>query len=202
MAAVPRVVFVNRFYAPDESATSQMLTDLAEALARAGVDVEVLCSRQLYGDAGAALPSRATMRGVGVRRIATTCFGRDGLAGRGIDYATFYVSATICLFRCVRRGDVLVMKTDPPLLSLVGWLVARLKRARLVNWLQDLYPEIASRLALSPIPRSLEALIRAARDLSLANAQLNVVLGTRMRDYLMQRGVAATRISICENWAN
>jgi hypothetical protein len=34
VAAPPRVIFVNRFYAPDESATSQMLTDLAEALAR------------------------------------------------------------------------------------------------------------------------------------------------------------------------
>ena len=41
MAVPPRVLFVNRFYAPDESATSQMLTDLAEALVRSGVEVEV-----------------------------------------------------------------------------------------------------------------------------------------------------------------
>ena len=197
-----RVVFINRYFHPDISATSQMLTDLAEALVRSGVEVEVLCSRQLYGDAGADLPPTEVMRGVSVRRVAATRFGRDSLVGRAIDYATFYLCAAVSLLARVRPGDVLVTKTDPPLLSLVGGLVARCKRASLVNWLQDLYPEVASRLALSPIPRPLEALIRAARDRSLAAARINVVLGARMREYLIGRGIAAARISICENWAD
>ncbi|HEV2269428.1 MAG TPA: glycosyltransferase family 4 protein [Steroidobacteraceae bacterium] len=197
-----RVVFVNRFYAPDESATSQMLTDLAEALVRSGVEVEVFCSRQLYGDAAANLPATEVLRGVRVRRLATTRFGRDSLAGRAIDYATFYLGATISLLARIHRGDVLVVKTDPPLLSLIGSFAARCRGARLVNWLQDLYPEVASRLALSPVPRAAEALVRAARDRSLATARINVVLGTRMREYLLGRGIAAARISICENWAD
>jgi len=196
------VLFVNRFYAPDESATSQMLTDLAEALVRSGVEVEVLCSRQLYGDARADLPTREVLRGVRVRRVTTTRFGRDSLVGRAVDYATFYLCAAACLLARVHRGDVLVVKTDPPLLSLVGWLAVRCRGARLVNWLQDLYPEVASRLALSPVPRSVEALIRIARDRSLATAQINVVLGSRMREYLIERGISAARISICENWAD
>jgi glycosyltransferase involved in cell wall biosynthesis len=202
VAAAPRVVFVNRFYAPDESATSQLLTDLAEALIRSGIEVEVLCSRQLYGDAGANLPAAETLHGVSVRRLATTRFGRDSLLGRAIDYATFYLRAGASLLVRLRRGDVLVVKTDPPLLSLVGWLAARCRGARLVNWLQDLYPEVASRLALSPVPRPLEALLRVARDRSLATARVNVVLGTRMREYLIGRGIAAARIRICENWAD
>ena len=202
MPATPRVVFVNRFYAPDESATSQMLTDLAEALARSGVEVEVFCSGQLYGDAIAELPTNEVLRGVSVRRLVTTRFGRDSLVGRAIDYVTFYLCAAASLLARVRRGDVLVVKTDPPLLSLVGWLVASCRRVTLVNWLQDLYPEVASRLALSPIPRPVEALVRAARDRSLATASVNVVLGTRMREYLIGRGIAAARISICENWAD
>jgi colanic acid biosynthesis glycosyl transferase WcaI len=202
VAVTPRVVFVNRFYAPDESATSQMLTDLAEALVRSGVEVEVFCSRQLYGDAGADLPATEVLRGVSVRRLATTRFGRDSLVGRAIDYATFYLCAGASLLARLRRGDVLVVKTDPPLLSLVGWLAARCRGVTLVNWLQDLYPEVASRLALSPVPRPLEALIRAARDRSLATARINVVLGTRMREYLIGRGIAAARISVCENWAD
>lgn len=197
-----RVVFVNRFYAPDESATSQMLTDLAEALVRSGVEVEVFCSRQLYADAGADLAATEVLRGVGVRRLPTTRFGRDSLVGRAMDYVTFYLCAAVCLLTRVRRGDVLVVKTDPPLLSLVGWLAVKCKGVTLVNWLQDLYPEVASRLALSPVPRAVEALMRAARDRSLATAQTNVVLGTRMRDYLLGRGIAAARISVCENWAD
>lgn len=202
VAVRQRIVFVNRFYAPDESATSQMLTDLAEALARSGVNVEVFCSRQLYGNANASLVPAEVLRGVGVRRLATTRFGRDSLFGRAIDYVTFYVCAAVCLLARVHRGDVLVVKTDPPLLSLVGWLAMKCKGVTLVNWIQDLYPEVASRLDLSPMPRPLEALMRAARDRSLATACTNVVLGTRMRDYLIGRGIAAARISVCENWAD
>jgi len=197
-----RVVFVNRYYAPDESATSQLLTDLAEALVSSGIQVEVLCSRQLYGDAGAGLPPAELLRGVRVRRLVTTRFGRDSLLGRALDYASFYLCAGVSLLTRLQRGDVLVVKTDPPLLSLVGWLAARCRGARLVNWLQDLYPEVASRLALSPVPRPIEALLRIARDRSLATARVNVVLGTSMREYLIGRGVAAARISISENWAD
>jgi len=37
-----RVLFVNRYYAPDLSATSQMLTDLAEGLVGCGIRVSVV----------------------------------------------------------------------------------------------------------------------------------------------------------------
>jgi colanic acid biosynthesis glycosyl transferase WcaI len=197
-----RVVFVNRYYSPDLSATSQMLTDLAEALAHCGLEVSVICSRQLYQDARAGLPSQEVIRGVRVQRMATARFGRDNLFGRAMDYATFYIAAAAVLLRRLRKHDVLVVKTDPPLLSLVGSLAAACKGARLVNWLQDVFPEVASRLAISPLPRPLEALLRAARDRSLGMARTNVVLGTRMRDYLISRGVAPQRIQVSENWAD
>ena len=55
MPAPRRVVFVNRFYWPDEPATAQLLTDLAEGLAAEGWDVSVIASHP--GHAGA--PRRA-----------------------------------------------------------------------------------------------------------------------------------------------
>ena len=197
-----RVVFVNRYYAPDLSATSQMLTDLAEALARDGRAVVVVCGRQLYENSRADLPARETIRGVKVLRARTTRFGRQRLVGRALDYVTFYIAATVTLLGVVHRTDTLVVKTDPPLLSLIGALVHFCKKARLVNWLQDIFPEVAFRLSPSPLPRSLESLLCAARDLSLRTAQANVVLGTRMRDYLASRGIAARHIHISENWAD
>jgi hypothetical protein len=40
-----RLIFLNRFFFPDHSATSQMLTDLAFALAAGGHEVHVTTSR-------------------------------------------------------------------------------------------------------------------------------------------------------------
>jgi hypothetical protein len=49
-AGAAKIVFVNRYFYPDQSATSQLLTDLAPALALSGLTVHVICSRQRYDD--------------------------------------------------------------------------------------------------------------------------------------------------------
>src|SRR5438270_627731 len=67
-----RVLFVNRFFHPDHSATSQMLSDLSFHLAERGWHVEVVTSRQRYDHAAAKLSSRETVRGVSVRRVWST----------------------------------------------------------------------------------------------------------------------------------
>ena len=47
------------------------------------------------------------------------------------------------LLRQVSRGDIIVAMTDPPLLSIVAQHVAARRGAKLINWLQDVYPEVA-----------------------------------------------------------
>jgi glycosyltransferase involved in cell wall biosynthesis len=197
-----RVFFVNRYFYPDESATAQLLADLAFGLAATGAEVHVVCSRQLYTDEAAALPARETIGGVHVHRLWTTRFGRNRLLGRAIDYASFYLTAARFLLMRLRRRDVVVAKTDPPLISVFAALAARLRRAVLVNWLQDVFPEVASALGANPLPAALDRLLRRMRNASLRQAAVNVVLGERMRDTIAAQGVPAAQIEVIENWAD
>ena len=197
----PKIVLVNHYFYPDQSATSQLLTDLARALAQSSFAVHVICSRQLYGDPGARLAPQESTGGVTVHRIWTTRFGRSRLLGRAVDYLTFYCSSALTMVRLLRQGDTLIAKTDPPLISIVAMAAAKLRGARLINWLQDLFPEVASLLGANPLPRPLDALLRGCRNRSLQYARMNVVLGERMRDRLLRLGVPANRIEIIENWA-
>src|SRR5215471_19630247 len=80
-----RIFFINRFFFPDHSATSQMVSDLAFHLASCGHDIQVITSQQLYEDARASLPQHEVVEGVRIYRIPTTRFGRSGLVGRGFD---------------------------------------------------------------------------------------------------------------------
>jgi glycosyltransferase involved in cell wall biosynthesis len=196
-----RLVFVNRYYHPDLSATSQILGDLARHLAAAGAEVHVVCSRQLYDDPDAALPAAETVDGVRVHRLRTSRFGRARLAGRAVDYLSFYLACGWELPWLLRRGDVAVAKTDPPLIGLVVAAAARLRGAQLVNWLQDVFPEVATQLGANPLPPPLQAALQALRDRGLRAARLNVVLGQRMRELLLRRGVPQQRIGVVENWA-
>jgi len=63
------IVFVNRFFFPDVSATSQLLTDLCFDLARQGIAVKVITSRQAIDNPQARLPAHESLHGIEVHRV-------------------------------------------------------------------------------------------------------------------------------------
>ena len=197
-----RVVFINRYFHPDHSATSQILADLAFSLSRRGMAVRVITSRQRYDDPSARLHSREMIHGVKVRRVATTSFGRYSLPGRALDLLSFYVLACWTLFRTARRGDIVVAMTDPPLLCVAAAPIARLRGFKLVNWIQDLYPEIAARLGMSGLNGPLGRILAALRDRSFKRSALNVAIGCDMAGRLRALGVAAQQIAVASNWTD
>jgi len=198
----PRVIFANRFYHPDHSATSQMLTDVSAGLAARGWDVTVITSRLSYDDPAISYPARDQHGDVRVIRVATTRFGCANLAGRLLDYLSFYVSGFFSLLAQARRGDMVVIKTDPPLLSVPLGLAARLKGAKRVNWLQDIFPETAAELGLKIAGGPAGKIAGYFRDLSLRRSDLNVVIGPRMAARVAGFGVAATRICEIQNFCD
>lgn len=201
MAEMTKLLFVNRYFSPDESATSQLLSDLAVELSGEGYRVEVVTSRQRYEDPTARLPSWEAVGGVAVHRVWTSRWGRDSLLGRAIDYLTFYFSAGLWLLANARRGDVIIAKTDPPLIGVVAALVARLKRARLVNWLQDFYPEVAEQLEVRGVGLA-GSQLKKFRNWGLRRAYMNVVIGRCMAEMLQSHGIPGERITVIPNWVD
>jgi glycosyltransferase involved in cell wall biosynthesis len=160
-----------------------MATDLAFHLASRGFDVGAITSRQRYDDPRARLKS-GTAAGVRIVRVWSTRFGRAALAGRAVDYLTFYLSAFFAMLR--ERNAVLIAMTDPPLIS----VVARMASPRVVNWVQDLFPEVAESLGIRA-PR----ILRHLRDWSLRRARRNVVLGDLM-------AARVPNAVVIHNWAD
>jgi colanic acid biosynthesis glycosyl transferase WcaI len=196
-----KIVFVNRFFYPDYSATSQILTDLVFHLAKTGSSVHVVTSRQVYDDPNAVLPANDNVCSVRVTRVWATRFGRQNLLGRTLDYLTFYVSAAWNLFIWLKPGDIVVAKTDPPLISVVAAMVATIRQAKLVNWIQDLFPEVAGALSAGGIGR-LVGMLRSVRNWSLRTASKNIVIGEGMATKLTEEGIQLGTVQVIHNWAD
>jgi glycosyltransferase involved in cell wall biosynthesis len=188
-----RLVFLNRFYWPDEPATAQLLTDLAESLAEKGRPVTVITSNPDPGP----VPRDERRHGVQITRIASSRAKHPGVVGKTVDFATFHVGALWRLFRLCRRDDVIVAMTDPPLLGVGVGLIATLRGARLVHWVQDIYPEIAIELAGHAWLR----IFRPLRNRAWRAAQHCVTVGHDMGRVLAAAGVAESRRSVIPNWA-
>ncbi len=197
-----KIIFLNRFFYPDHSATAQLLSDLAFDLAGRGNSVAVITSRQRIDAPDAALPKLERINGVEVHRVWTTASSRGSLAGRALDYLTFYICAGWRLFRLSREGDVVVAKTDPPLISLVASAVSRIRKTRQVNWLHDLFPEVAIRLGVGALSGWFGRALRWLRNRSLKSSAVNVVLGDGMANVLASEGIDPGRISIVHNWCD
>ncbi|MDX1389795.1 MAG: glycosyltransferase WbuB, partial [Acidobacteriota bacterium] len=111
-----KVTLLNQYYAPDEAATAQILSDVGATLARAGHDVHAVCSDRAYAWPSRRYPRREIIDGVHVRRTRTTGFGRGSRLGRVIDYATFLTGAVAAvLFR--KRPDVMLCLSTPPMMA-------------------------------------------------------------------------------------
>jgi glycosyltransferase involved in cell wall biosynthesis len=197
-----RLVFVNRFFHPDHSATSQILSDLAFGLASRGHEVHVVTSRLRYDRPASVLPAHETVRGVTVHRVWTSRFGRESLPGRAMDYLTFYLASLWRILRLARRGTVVVAKTDPPMISVVAALAAGLRDARLAHWTQDLFPEVAVAVGFRALPAGFARPLAAVRDWSLRRADRVVAIGEQMRARLLDRGVPEAKLAVIHNWAD
>jgi glycosyltransferase involved in cell wall biosynthesis len=155
----------------------------------------------VYDDPASLLPKRDSIQGVVVIRVWTTRFGRYKLAGRAFDYLTFYLSAAWALLILLRRGDTVVAKTDPPLVSVVAAVVANICGARLINWTQDLFPEVAQALGFGG-GKLVTSLLRRLRNWSLRAASVNVAIGEAMARRLAHEGIQRATIRVIHNWAD
>jgi glycosyltransferase involved in cell wall biosynthesis len=196
-----RLIILNQFFYPDHSATSQLMTELAESLVEQGVEVTALAGRGRY-NGGERLAPEEDYKGARIRRAWSTSFGKKNIIGRLFDYASFYLGATVALLR-MPRHDIVMALTTPPLIGLVALLVGRLRGMRVVSLVQDVYPDIAVTLgalsASNPATRILDWLNRFV----LRGVDRTIVLSDCMRDRIAAK--VANRLStidVIHNWAD
>ncbi|HET9577664.1 MAG TPA: glycosyltransferase family 4 protein [Usitatibacter sp.] len=196
-----RLIFVNRFFAPDLSATSQILTDLCRALALRGFEQHVVTSRLRYESAGAQLSAEEDRDGAHVHRVATTGFGRGSMPGRAADYASFLWSARREVSRLARPRSIVIAKTDPPMLQ--SWIAGAVKHGPFVCWVQDLFPEVAEAAGIRLARGIPGRAIRALRDRTFAGADAIVAVGDLMAERIRAMpGVRSHRVHVIPNWAD
>lgn len=191
-----RVLLVNQFFHPFQAGTSYLLTDLASHLAALGHDVVVICQRTESDFQ----ESRRDLSQVRVIRIAGPCFGRSSFR-RILSYGAFFAGALFSALT-VRRPDVVVTLTTPPLLSVLGSLVKLLKGSRHVSWEMDVYPDIAVEVGVIGEDALSTRALRVVTNWSRQRADSVIALGDDMRQLLLRTGLDGTKVIVVENWGD
>ena len=196
------ILFLNRSYHPDPEATGQYLTELAEDLAAGGDEVSVVCGRSYHRNEGWGMsPFEVRKRnGVAVHRAFNTRFSKSSFAGRLINLGTYFLCCMVALLS-VRRPDVVVAETDPPLLPLIGAFFSALTGARFVFLINDLYPDVAVELGAISNPIWLR-LLEASTSTGLERSDVVVTLGQDMRRKVAARGCDTNKLHVIHYWVD
>jgi glycosyltransferase involved in cell wall biosynthesis len=145
-----RVLVISQHFWPESFRINQVV----ETLLQAGCKVTVLTGQPNYPE-GLIFPGyRAWSTGVekhdagyDVFRVPLIPRGGGGAVRLVLNYLSFVVSATVLgpwKLRGQRYDIVFVYATSPLLQAIPGVWLARLKRAKFVTWVQDLWPEVLS----------------------------------------------------------
>jgi glycosyltransferase involved in cell wall biosynthesis len=168
-------------------------------LVEAGYEVTAVCSRRSYTDPSRTYPGREVRDGVHIRRTWSTGFGRSSELGRLIDYATFLIGAAVALVFS-RRPDVLISLSTPPMVAGLGWALARLRGARSIYWVMDVYPDLAYELGVLPAGSLSGRLLDRVSRFLVRRSDRVVVLGETMAARL--RGAREESPIVVHNWAD
>lgn len=195
-----QVLFMNRCYWPDAEATGQLLSQLCEYLTeRWSVSVVVGQPNFHIGSSDYARSGTDLRKGVRIERLRHLKVNKGRRRYRLLNLASFTWATWRWTRRMATRPDVVVCETDPFFLPLVAAPLARRSGARLVVYLQDIYPDIA--VALGVVADGL--LARRLRGLLLRaylQADRIVVLSEDMRDRLVDWGLPSNNIQVVPNW--
>jgi len=189
-----KVVVVSQHYPPDPSTTAAIMAAIGERAAReAGVLV-------LSGTAGSA--AKAVAGKPAVVEVKNWMPGKAALLKRALAELLFTIRMFAALLVKLRRGDVALTVPAPFMLPYAFAAAAKLKGARSVLIMHDLYPDVLIMAGLLK-PQSIVAKAMRALNAPMFRALDAVVIIGRDTEKLLLRygGMTSDKIRFIPNWA-
>ncbi len=199
-----RILLVTHYFPPETGAPQARLSALASTWAADGDAVTVLTGMPNH-PTGVVPPEyrgaiRRRERRDGYRVLRTWLYAtpNEGIARKTLGHLSFMISSVLLGCRPCGRADVVVVSSPTFFSIAAAWLLARLKRARLVVEVRDLWPAIFVELGVLT-NRRLIGVLEKFELAAYAAADAVVVVSDGFRANLTGRGVPPGKVHTIRN---
>jgi len=199
-----RILLVTHYFPPETGAPQARLSALAATWAADGDTVTVLTGMPNHPTGVVPAQYRGAIRrrerrdGYRVLRTWVYATPNQGIARKTLGHLSFMISSVLLGWRPSGRADVVVV-SSPTFFSIgAAWLLARLKGARLVVEVRDLWPAIFVELGVLT-SRGLIGLLERLELAAYAAADAVVVVSDGFRANLIGRGVPPGKVHTIRN---
>lgn len=144
-----RILFLTQYYPPESGATQNRVSDLASRVKIAGHQVTVLTAVPNHpkGEIYPGYRGRFTLTedAAGIRIVRTWIFAtrKQTFFPRILNYLSFTLLSVAVGALRIHNVDAIVVDSPPLFLGFSGYLLSKLKRAKFVFNIADLWPESA-----------------------------------------------------------
>jgi len=189
-----KVIVVSQHYPPDPSTTAAIMAAISERVAR---EADVLVLSGTAGSATAACAGKPE-----VVEVGNWMPGKAALLKRALAELLFTARTFIAMLARLRRGDVALTVPAPFMLPYAFAAAAKLKGARSVLIMHDVYPDV---LVMAGLLKPDSLLVKAMHALNapMFRALNAVVIIGRDSEKLLLRypGMTSDKIRFIPNWA-
>lgn len=199
-----RILVVTQFFPPEVGAGQARLSDFAKLWAAAGHEVTILTGFPNHPTGVVPPGYRGRVRMVeyvdGYRVVRTWLYTtpNEGVLKRAISHLSFMVSSALLGGRIAGPADVVLVSSPMFLPIFSAWALARLKRARFVVEVRDLWPEIVVELGVITNRRIIGAL-QAMANAAYRASDAVVVVTRGFVDHIAGIGIPRDKIHFIPN---
>ncbi len=149
-----KFLIVTQYFLPETGAPPNRLFQLAKRLAKMGVEVRILTAMPNYPEMKVhpgyrgKFYCREVIEGIDVHRSWIYAGTSKAIIPRLINYFSFVKSSFLVGAFKLGRQDIVFCESPPLFLGISAWLLSKIKRARLIFNVSDLWPESAEKLGL------------------------------------------------------
>jgi glycosyltransferase involved in cell wall biosynthesis len=149
-----RVIILSQYFPPEIGAPQNRLYELAVRLKDKGIDIQILTAMPNYpkmeimDDYKGRYYCIENMNNLEVHRSYIFVSKSKSIFFRLINYFSFVFSSLLIGAIKLKKADVLICESPPLFLGISGWILAKIKGAKFIFNVSDLWPESAEKLGL------------------------------------------------------
>jgi glycosyltransferase involved in cell wall biosynthesis len=149
-----RVIILSQYFPPEIGAPQNRLYELAVRLKDKGIDIQILTAMPNYpkmeimNDYKGRYYCIENMNNLEVHRSYIFVSKSKSIFFRLINYFSFVFSSLLIGAIKLKKADVLICESPPLFLGISGWILAKIKGAKFIFNVSDLWPESAEKLGL------------------------------------------------------
>lgn len=201
-SAKEKIWVVSEIYYPVKTSTGYYVTEIAEFLAKRGLDVHVICTNSIYSKGEVKSPQKEELHnGVTIHRISVPSIDKNSLIKRTVRLLISSWRMYRKLQISVNERDRLFVVTNPAFLILLMPHIARKKRLNYAILVHDIFPENLAAIKNISSSSIFYRTIKRLFDTAYSKADKCISIGRDMSEVLKKKKVQESHIALIPNWA-